>query len=219
MVSRPKSEPFTAVSVFVEGGGSSRHEQAELRKNFSKLFEKILGARKKPSVTACGGRNQAFKDWEIALRSNPEAYSLLLVDSEGAVSDAIDPWEHVRARKGDGWVKPEGATEKQLHFMVQTMEAWLIADPEALEAHYGQGFRKDALPARKDVEAIPKPQLCSALERATRDTKTKGRYEKWHGFALIGLVDPAKVRAVAPHAARFFDELATACAALPKVRY
>lgn len=215
MVGRAESAPFSAVWVFVEGGGSSRDEQAEIRKSFSRLFEKALGRRSKPRVIACGGRNQAFKDWKIALKSEPRTCCLLLVDSEGPVSHGVGPWEHVRARKGDGWEKPDGATDEQLHFMVQTMEAWLIADPEALEAHYGRGFRKDALPARKDVEAIPKVQLCDALERATRDTKTKGRYDKSHGFTLIGLVDPARLRAAAPHAVRFFDALLSACTALP----
>lgn len=217
-MSRTKPTSPTAVWLFVEGGGSSRDEQAEIRKSFARLCDKVLGGGSKPRVIACGGRNQAFKDWKIARRSEQNTNCLLLVDSEGPVGDGVGPWDHVRARRGDGWDKPDGATEEQLHLMVETMEAWLVADPDALEAHYGQGFRRDALPARKDVEAIPKPQLVGAIERATRDTKTKGRYEKRHGFTLIGLVDPAKVRAAAPHAARFFDALLAACAALPRGR-
>jgi hypothetical protein len=123
MVSRTKGTSPTAVWVFVEGGGSSRDEQAEIRKSFSKLCDKALGGGSKPRVIACGGRNQAFKDWKIAQGSNANTYCLLLIDSEGPVGDGVSPWEHVHARKGDGWVKPEEATEKQLHFMVQTMEA------------------------------------------------------------------------------------------------
>jgi Domain of unknown function (DUF4276) len=203
---------FTAVEVYVEGGGSSRDEQAEIRRSFAKLFKEALGPRNKPTVIACGGRNQAFKDWKIAVRNHPQTHCLLLVDSEGPVSGG--PWEHVRAREGDGWEKPEGCTEEQLHFMVQTMDAWLVADPESLEAHYGQGFRRDALPARRNVEEIPKSQLVDALDRATQDTKKKGRYSKAHGFALIGLIDSARARAAAPHADRFFAHLLSSCAAL-----
>jgi hypothetical protein len=205
--------------VFVEGGGSSRGQQAQIREGFCKLFTKVLGAQPKPKVIACGGRDEAFKDWKRALKSNPDTRCLLLVDSEDpVVSPDVDPWAHVRMRKDDGWEKPAGTTDEQLHFMVQAMESWLIADPEALEAYYRQGFHKDRLPARKDVEAIPKLQLYDALERATKDTKTKGRYQKSHGFVLISLIDPTKVAAAAPYAARFFDHLVASSAALAQSR-
>jgi len=49
-------------------------------------------------------------------------------------------------------------------------------------------------------------------------SKTKGRYTKSHGFWLIGLVDPAKVRAIGPHAERFFDTLAACCEAIVRGR-
>jgi len=102
-------------------------------------------------------------------------------------------------------------TDDQLHFMVQAMEAWLVADPEALASFYGQDFRRGALPGQKDVEQIAKGDLASALDRATKDARTKGEYDKSHGFELIGKIDPAKVRKASYHAARFFDALAAAC--------
>jgi hypothetical protein len=43
---------------------------------------------------------------------------------------------------------------------------------------------------------------------ATQHTKTKGAYHKTrHGFALLALIDPAKLRQRSLHAARFFDSL------------
>lgn len=217
MVGGAKGASWTGVRVFVEGGGGSRDEQTEIRRSFSKLLARVLGDRSKPTVAACGGRSQAFRDWKIALTSHPHDLCLLLVDSEGVVGAGVSAWGHVRARPGDGWERPSAATDEQLHFMVQTMEAWLIADPAALETYYGNGFRRAALPPRRDVEAIPKPRLQDSLDQATKDT-TKGQYTKSHGFALIGLVDPEKLRAAAPHAARFFDELVTSCERIPRNR-
>jgi hypothetical protein len=200
-----------AVRVYIEGGGTTRREQVGLRQGFADLFTKLLGDRPKPKVIPGGGRDNALKEFECGVRTNPEALCLLLVDSEAAVQKASAPWEHVRTREGDGWSRPDGATDEQLHFMVQTMEAWFLADPEALAAYYGQGFRDGALPRHKDVERVAKADLNEALERATKDSKKKGRYQKSHGFELIGKVDPAKVRRASRHAARFFDVLAAAC--------
>jgi hypothetical protein len=199
---------MVAVRVYVEGGGPSHGDQEPLRQGFRKLFEKVLGGRAKPKITACGGRAEAFADFKRGLKSNPDALCVLLVDSEGPVRDGAASWDHVHERKGDEWVRPEGTSEDQIHLMVQAMEAWLIADPDALETYYGQGFRRAALPGQKNVEQISKKDLSAALERATRDSKTKGAYRKSHGFQLIGMIDPQKVRAASWHAARFFDALA-----------
>lgn len=204
---------MVAVRVYIEGGGTTRREQAGLRQGFADLFTKLLGDCPKPKAIPAGGRGNALAEFEHGVRSNPEALCLLLVDSEAAVQKGTTPWEHVRTREGDGWSRPDGATDEQLHLMVQTMEAWFVADPEALAAYYGQGFREDALPRQKDVEQVAKTDVAKALERATKDSKKKGQYLKSHGFELIGKIDPSKVRKVSRHAARFFDTLAAACSA------
>lgn len=198
---------MVAVRIYVEGGGPSRQAQVPLREGFSKLFEKVLGRRAKPKVIACGSRNEAFCDFTRALQSYPDALCILLVDSEGPVKQGTSPWAHVSAREGDQWRRPDGVSDGQLHLMVQAMEAWLVADPEALAAYYKQGFRESALPHQQNVEQISKRELNDALARATRDSKTKGRYAKSHGFELIALVDPQKVRARSGYAARLFDTL------------
>ncbi|WP_437685853.1 DUF4276 family protein [Sorangium sp. So ce176] len=201
--------------VYVEGGGASRRAQEPLREGFSKLFEKVLGACARPKIIACGSRNEAFADFKRALKSHPDALCILLVDSEEPVKPAISTWGHVSRREGDQWPRPDGVRDEQLHLMVQAMEAWLVADAESLAAYYKQGFRKDALPRQKNVELIAKKDLYEALERATRESKTKGKYAKYHGFELIGLVDPNRVRAASVHAARFFDTLMDHAAAGP----
>ncbi|WP_437954863.1 DUF4276 family protein [Sorangium sp. So ce119] len=201
--------------VYVEGGGASRRAQEPLREGFSKLFEKVLGGRGKPKVIACGSRKEAFDDFKRALKSHPHALCILLVDSEEPVKSGISTWDHVSRREGDQWPRPDGVRDEQLHLMVQAMEAWLVADAESLAAYYKQGFRKDALPRQKNVELVAKRDLYEALERATRESKTKGKYAKHHGFELIGLIDPNKVRAASVHAARFLDTLMDHAAAGP----
>ncbi len=91
--------------------------------------------------------------------------------------------------------------------MVQTVEAWLVADPETLTRFYGQGFLRGLLPKRQDVEEIAKADLNRALDRATARTQ-KGRYHKiLHCSILLGLLDPNRVRARARHCDLLFTTL------------
>jgi hypothetical protein len=91
--------------------------------------------------------------------------------------------------------------------MVQTVEAWLIADPDALASYYGQGFQRSALSKRQDVEAIPKADLAPSLDRATQRTQ-KGRYHKIrHCSDLLGRLNPEKVRSRAHHCDLLFTTL------------
>src|SRR5258707_6919846 len=92
--------------------------------------------------------------------------------------------------------------------MVQFMEALLLADREALARYYGQGYHTAALPGNPNVEEVDKQTVLAKLDQATRHTMTKGVYHKTrHGFALLALIDPAKVVRVSPHAARLRDVL------------
>lgn len=198
---------MVAVKLYVEGGGATRAEQKLLKEGFAKFFAKVVGERAKPRVIVCGGRGQAFDEFRIALRSaTTDDLCVLLVDSEGPVADGHSAWQHVATRKGDGWGRPDSVTDDQLHLMVQAMEAWLLADPDALAGYYGQGFKENALPGRRNVEEIPKADLVTALAAATRSVKTKGKseYGKAHGFELIALVDPTKIETRAPRAAVLF---------------
>ena len=202
---------MVAVKVYVEGGGATRADQRLLKEGFGKLFAKVLGARAKPAVVLCGGRKQAFDEFQVALRraSTTGDLCVLLVDSEGAIAEGVSSWQHVAARQGDQWQRPDGVGDHQLHLMVQMMEAWLVSDPDALADYYGQGFRVKTLPTRRNVEEIPKSELTTALVDATRGVKAKGKnqYLKRHGFELIALVDPAKIESRAARASLFFGFL------------
>jgi hypothetical protein len=87
------------------------------------------------------------------------------------------------------------------------MEAWFLADRQALGSFYEQGFLARSLPGHADIEEVPKYELVRRLEHASRNTQ-KGRYHKTrHGFALLALIDPQKVRAASRRASMLFDVL------------
>jgi hypothetical protein len=87
------------------------------------------------------------------------------------------------------------------------MEAWFLADKDVLGQFWGQRFLPGLLPPRLDIEQVPKVELSHALREASRKTQ-KGAYHKTrHGFAILALIDPYRVRAASPHAGRLFDVL------------
>lgn len=93
--------------------------------------------------------------------------------------------------------------------MVQCMEAWFLADRRTLADFFGQGFQGNALPAVTCVpEDIDKLDLYNRLKQATRNTKTKGVYDKGkHSFKLLAMLDPGQVRNAGGWAERFFATL------------
>lgn len=193
--------------VYVEGGGSGRDLRTRCREGFSEFFARRGLEGRRPKVVACGSRGDAFREFCIACRkARDTSVPILLVDSEGAVAAGASAWAHLKAQ--DGWDKPEEATDNSAHLMVQCMEAWLLADAECLAAFFGQGFNRNALPRRTDVEAIPKNDLLNGLKNATRGCKSKGGYSKGrHSFSILKEVDPELVTRVSPRAQSLIDAL------------
>jgi hypothetical protein len=196
----------------VEGGGDhNKALDAQCREGFSKFLRKAGLEGRMPRVVACGGRSAAYRSFRTSHQNaQPGVVSVLLVDSEAPVAEA--PWEHVGRRSGDAWERPDGARDEQLHFMVQTMEAWFHADKRELGQFYGKEFRPDALSARSDIDNIPKADLFSGLHTATRNCR-KGEYSKGdHSFLILARIDPAKVRTASPaHGGRLLDDLDRMC--------
>jgi len=194
------------VRIYVEGGGNGANSKAALRQGFEAFFhglrEMARSRRKECRIITCGGRDAAFKLFRNALKDHADAFNILLVDSEEAVS--ASPKEHLQNR--DKWDLRD-VREDQCHLMVQTMEAWLIADKDALARFYGQNFQPSALPATPNVEQIEKPVLSRALNAATRRTQ-KGEYHKiQHGPKILAIIDASKVCAAAPHCERLFSTI------------
>jgi hypothetical protein len=199
------------IRVYIEGGGHRPETKADLRRGFSTflhdLRERAKSKRIQWTIVTCGSRSSTFRDYRIALKQHPNAFNVLLVDAEGPVA-AASPWEHLKNRQEDQWHNP-GVEDKHCHLMVQTMEAWLIADREKLAEYYGKGFQESALPATTNVEEIDKDKIAKALTRATRETK-KGEYHKTrHAPGILETIRPSELRRKgrAPFCDRLFRTL------------
>lgn len=194
--------------IFVEGGAKG-HLAQKCRQGFARFFEKCGLGNRRPRVVSCGTRRAAYEDFCNALsRAKDNDVYLLLVDSEAPVT--VDPehvWSHVKDRQGDGWDKPAAANADMLHFMVECMENWFLADPQAVEAFFGQGFKIDALPKKK-AESIAKADVYDALGKATAKLKSKRPYGKGeHSFALLEKISSAKVKESGDFAKRIIEKV------------
>lgn len=194
------------ITIFVEGGGDTRLQQGCCRKGFREFFNK-LAIKSALTIIACGSRKNAYDSFCIGLKNNKNnEYCLLLVDSEAPVNSP-SVWQHVLLREGDKWQKPDKATEDHLHFMVECMEVWFIADKQALVTYYGKDFKQNALPKNTTIETISKSDLYDGLNKATKDT-TKGSYSKGrHSFEILSKIDANKVIENSPHAKKLYDAL------------
>jgi hypothetical protein len=195
------------IAIYFEGGGDSAENKAKLRQGMSAFLKPLVDlARQRRcrwSITSCGGRGQAFDDFSDALKKEPEKFNVLLVDSEEAV--IASPRAHLQQR--DGW-NLQGAQEEQVHLMAQCMETRFVADPEALAEYYDQGFNRNALPRRDNLEDEPKTQIYAAMESATRQTQ-KGSYGKIkHASKLLTLVSQEKAKTRCHHCDRLFRVVA-----------
>lgn len=192
------------VHLFVEGGGNSNKAlKIECRKAFAKLIEAAGFDGRMPRIVACGGRGGAFDAFQTELQTSSTA--VLLVDSEGPVfSESV--WQHVKNRDGDGWEKPASANEDDLHFMVQFMETWLIADVDAIKLVFGNSFKEKKIPKNQNLESVSKNKIMDGLEKATQDCSSQ--YNKGvHSFKILASVNPEKLTKECPYAKRFFAHL------------
>src|SRR5918995_390123 len=73
--------------MYVEGGGEGNQTKAAVREGFQRFLQDIVRAARSQKVrwqiVACGPRQAAFENFLLALETHPEAFNVLLVDSEG----------------------------------------------------------------------------------------------------------------------------------------
>jgi hypothetical protein len=170
-----------------------------LREGFSEFF-KELGATLGLAPKFIAGKADPCGVFLLALETHPGALNILLIDSErpddGKLFETICQPKGIDARSRD-----------HVFWMVQCMEAWFLADAEALRQYYGKDFRENAVRLNPEVEEIPKKDVFEALRTATKDT-SKGRYHKTkHAPFLLKLIDPALVKQASAHCRRMFDRV------------
>ena len=192
------------VEIYMEGGGDSRDGKAALRQGMDALLEPLKAAARSNALhwklVPCGNRNAAFRAFRNAVNAGGDVFVMLLVDSEAPVSTGSR--QHLSSR--DEW-DFSFADEGAVHLMAQVMETWIIADSDALAAYYGQGFRRNALPTRQNLEDVSKSDIERALNHATEQT-TKGRYQKIkHARDLLRRIDVNNVRERCRHCERLFN--------------
>jgi len=195
------------IRIYIEGGGEGKNTKALLRQGFSSFFKELVevvqSKKIKWNITLCGSRNNAFRDFKNALDAHPDAFVILLVDSEAPVVKQ-SPWEHLKWR--DNWDSP-GVDDNHCYLMVQSMEAWFMADIDTLKFFYGQGFKENVIPKKSNVETIEKDLLERSLKAASRDT-TQGEYKKiQHASKLLKMLEVDKVRKASSECDRIFTTL------------
>ena len=142
------------------------------------------------NVIPCGSGDDAIR------KCRSDSNAVLLIDSEGELSIQLS--QRVAGQIG---------VDNHHFFMVQLMEAWLLADRPALQTYYGSGFAPGRLPANPNVEAIPKSDVERGLHNATRGCR-KGAYNKTtHTAALLEQLNPAAVYTACPNFASLVDFL------------
>ncbi|HTG35162.1 MAG TPA: DUF4276 family protein [Thermoanaerobaculia bacterium] len=196
----------TEIRIYVEGGGNDKFTWRKIREGFGQFLDPLRQlARSRRvgwSIIPCGPGSETLKEFMIGSRRNPDAFNILLVDSESQV--VLPRREHLRQQAG--W-DVSLLSEDQCHFMAQTVEAWIIADPDSLAGYYGQHFRRSVIPGHSDIEAVSKEQLLSTLKRATEKTQ-KGPYTKIrHCADLLGRLNRDRVRQRAAHCDLLFRTL------------
>lgn len=192
------------IRVYFEGDNA-------LRKGFNSFLKsEIDRARQRQRrlgfrTIAGGSTEETIKDFMTAARTHKDAINIVLIDSDNPDNGNLIAEVKQRA----SWDTEAGAKiqDEQIHFMVQVMESWFLADRNALKKYYGQGFREKQLPGNPNVEQISKSDVDNGLKNATRDTRKKKYHKTQHAPDLLSSLDVDKVRCNAPSCDRLFHSL------------
>ena len=169
---------MTEIRIYFEGDKA-------LRRGFSQFLAPIkeVASKRRVRFELVAGNATAEADSRTAQKHHRDAVNILLKDSDG----------------------PDPAPKESVYWMVQLMEAWFLADPEALAGYYRDGFMRNALKPNPRVEEIPKADVLECLKQATRKTQ-KGAYHKTrHAPDILALLGPDQVRKAAPNCDLLFQ--------------
>ena len=182
---------------------------SNLRPGFHKLFEPHVNNARQQRIRfkliAGGSRTEAVKDFLRSCRSQPSNVNVLLIDSEGPISDTASAIQSLRTQ--NFWDGSVACDDDQVNLMVQAMEAWFIADPQALINHFGQDFDIKVLPSPQNAESVAPGDLTTAIRHGLRHSGRR-RYDKViDGVKLLQLIDHVEVGQYCRHFKRLMDYL------------
>ena len=174
-----------------------------LRRGFTEFFSSVAGLTRRPRMIA--GRGTPVRDFFAGVQRNPSSVNVLLMDSEGPDNGQLI----ARLKDRGDWNASvaRAVGDDQMHFMVQVMETWFLADRDAIRAYYGPQLLEGRLPNNPVVEHIGKREVIQGLEAATRDTQKRTYHKTRHAPELLAKLDAAKVRSAAPACDRLLQFL------------
>ncbi len=197
------------VRVYIEGGSTGKQADNDFRRGWKKFLDELhrlarAHGYQSLEVIRGRGRRATFDKFENSRETYPHDLCVLLVDSEGPVTPRQHVWDVVSSRKEDQWIKPPWARGRHLYLLVQSIETWLVADPDALQSFFKRGFAPEKLPTT-NLEQQSRSKIEQALKAATRHT-SKGAYQHADAILIMEKVRPEKVKTLS-HGRRLFDNL------------
>lgn len=196
---------MVTTKLYVEGGGDSESLRSLCRAGFRTFLETAGFSGRMPRIVACGGGSDAIDRFFTARRMKEPA--LLLIDSEHPVIDQ-SPWQHLARHSSLQHVLRVRTSDEHCHLMVVCMESWLLADAATLRRFFGDGFNDRPLLSLTNIEAVTVDGVMRILKKSTHRCIHGVRSVKGEtSFRLLMLVDPRKVAAASPWAARFLRAL------------
>lgn len=171
-----------------------------LKTGFDCFFASLRAlARRRGSSVQPVAAKDGLSAFRKAMRSHPNAWNVLLKDSEMPV-----PNDRRVLLTSHGI---DDSHTANVFWMVELMESWFLADPEAVEIYYG--LSSNSMQRTADVERLSKRDVQRRLKQVTRRT-SKGEYHKVkHAPYLLQRLDAQRVQACAEHCRELFNRLAT----------
>ncbi|HOZ62659.1 MAG TPA: DUF4276 family protein [Smithellaceae bacterium] len=198
---------MVSIKIYIEGGGEGKDLDSRFREAWSKFFKAAGLSGQMPRPVRGKGRLNTHDLFVTAFNARKaDELPLLLLDSEEALQDGHTVWQHLKAR--DNMEKPLQATEEHVYLMVQVMETWLLADPDALRRYFGSKCKIEKIPAWMNLEVIDKQRIFDTLQQITADCGVKVYAKGKVSFELLGTISPEKVKEKCPNAKRLLDFLA-----------